>query len=162
MEAAPLASATGSIGGRCGGYVKNRAESGCDMTDLSANKQVCINFLNHLANREFAESLELVSDDIVWWVQGTWEIPTTYHGKAGVKFLLDALDNALASDLTVEFGALTAEDDRVAVEMKSTAAHKSGNTYAMTYHYLFRVRDGLIVAGKEYLDTKHLAESVFG
>jgi ketosteroid isomerase-like protein len=132
------------------------------MTDLSANKRVCIEFLNHLAKREFAESLDIVSDDIVWWVQGSWEIPTTYHGKAGVQILLDALDGALASDLTIELGALTAEEDRVAVEMKSTAALKSGKTYAMTYHYLFRVRDGLIVEGKEYLDTKHLAESVFG
>lgn len=132
------------------------------MSDLSANKQVCIDFLNHLAKRAFAQSLAYLDDDIVWWVQGTWEIPTTYHGKAGVNVLLGALENALDGDLVIELGALTAEEDRVAVEMRSWAPLKSGKAYAMTYHYLFRLRDGLIVEGKEYLDTKHLAESVFG
>jgi ketosteroid isomerase-like protein len=132
------------------------------MNDLSTNKQVCIDFLTHLAKGEFGASLDSIDDDVVWSVPGRWDVPIIYHGKANVKEnLMDTLVDALAGDLVLELGALTAEEDRVAVEMQSWADLKNGKKYAMTYHYLFRVRDGLIVEAKEYLDTKHLAEVIF-
>ena len=58
--------------------------------------------------------------------------------------------------------ALTAEGDRVAVEAESYGETASGKIYNNRYHFLIEVRDGKIQAGREYLDTIHAKEVLFG
>jgi len=130
------------------------------MSDLEANKELCKKFLGHLTRIEVPEALACVRDDVVWWVQGTWPNGNEHHGKAAMVQLFDNVKDILAGPLEVEFGALTAEADRVAVEMRSYAPLHNGKTYRNTYHYLFIIKDGLIARGNEYLDTKHLFETI--
>ena len=132
------------------------------MTAIEANKAACRKFYSHLSRREFAEVLACVSDDVVWWVQGNLPVSGTHHGKAGVERLLEPLKIGLAADLEIKFGELTAEEDRVALEMESTALLVNGKTYRNTYHFLFWIRDGKIVRAKEYLDTQTLAGLLSG
>jgi ketosteroid isomerase-like protein len=56
----------------------------------------------------------------------------------------------------------TAEDDRVALEARSTgiANPANGRTYGNFYHFLFRIRDGQIVLCKEYQDTLRVYDYV--
>jgi len=131
------------------------------MADLEKNKAVCREFLGHLAKLDIPAALACVTDDVVWWVQGDWPNGNEHYGKAGIAQLFGNVSDILIGDLNFEFGALTAEDERVAVEMRSHAAFRNGKTYNNTYHYLFTIRDGKIAKGKEYLDTKHLFETVF-
>lgn len=49
--------------------------------------------------------------------------------------------------------AVTAEEDRVAVEAKSHAELLDGRVYENTYHFLFRVRDGRIHDIREHCNT---------
>ncbi len=131
------------------------------MADLEKNKEICREFLYHLARIDVSASLACVTDDVVWWVQGDWPNGNEHHGKEAVARLFDNVKDILVGDLSFELGALTAEEDRVAVEMQSHAELTNGKVYRNTYHYLFTIRDGLISRCKEYLDTKHLVETVF-
>lgn len=55
---------------------------------------------------------------------------------------------------------ITTEGERVAVEAEGRF-ERPGLVYRNTYHYLFIVRDGRIVSGKEYFDTA-AAAAAFG
>jgi ketosteroid isomerase-like protein len=55
---------------------------------------------------------------------------------------------------------ITAEGERVAVEAEGRF-ERPGLVYRNSYHYLFIVRDGRIVSGKEYFDTA-AAAAAFG
>ena len=56
------------------------------------------------------------------------------------------------------FGDITAEDDRVAVEVETKGTLPDGRVYTNVYHYLMKFRDGKIIRVKEYLDTQSAAE----
>jgi ketosteroid isomerase-like protein len=58
--------------------------------------------------------------------------------------------------------SLTAEEDRVAVEAKSTgiANPLNGRKYGNFYHSLFRIQDDQIILYKEYQDTLHVYDYV--
>jgi len=131
------------------------------MSALLANKQICKKFLHHMTSIEIPEAMACITEDVIWWVQGDWPNGNEHHGKAAVAALFDNVKHLLDGPLGYELGALTAEEDRVAVEMRSLAVFRNGKTYKNTYHYLFTIRDGLIASAKEYLDTKHLFETVF-
>jgi ketosteroid isomerase-like protein len=57
---------------------------------------------------------------------------------------------------------LTAQDDRVAAEVESFGDHSSGKLYNNKYHFLFRLRNGLITELKEYCDTEHVTDVICG
>jgi ketosteroid isomerase-like protein len=126
------------------------------MSDLELNKEVCRAFLTAVGRRDIPAALAHVSDDVCWWVQGTWEGAGVYRGKEGVTALLMPLKQALATDLDISFGHLTAEEDRVACEMRAAATTADGRDYRMTYHFLLTIKHGKIQSGNEYLDTKSL------
>ena len=58
--------------------------------------------------------------------------------------------------------AITAQEDRVAIEAESFARHVSGRAYNNKYHFLARLRDGQIVEFKEYCDTEHITDVICG
>jgi uncharacterized protein len=49
-----------------------------------------------------------------------------------------------------------AEGDQVALEMASHGVLKNGRVYDNEYHLLMRLREGKIVAVREYYDTFHV------
>ena len=54
---------------------------------------------------------------------------------------------------------ITAEADRVAIEVEGYAKLKNGGkVYQNLYHFLFIIRDGKIQVGKEYCDFHHAFE----
>jgi ketosteroid isomerase-like protein len=58
----------------------------------------------------------------------------------------------------VSFAAITAEDDRVAIEAATEGMLPNGRVYTNLYQYLMIFRDGLIWRIKQYLDTAAGAE----
>jgi ketosteroid isomerase-like protein len=58
----------------------------------------------------------------------------------------------------VEILGMTAEEDRVAVEARSTgiANPVNGKRYGNFYHLLMRMKDGQLILYKEYQDTLHV------
>lgn len=66
----------------------------------------------------------------------------------------------MAGPMNLQFGEMTAEGDRVCLEMESTTPLVSGATYRNQYHFLFHLRAGKVVVVKVYWDTLHMYRSL--
>jgi ketosteroid isomerase-like protein len=130
------------------------------MDNIEANKALCRKFHVSIMAGKFDEAANLLADDVVWWVQGNMPVSGYHRGRDAVTALFEPL-KALPHGIAFEFGAVTAEADRVSVEMRAHATIAEGLEYDNTYHFLFTVKDGLIVGCKEYLDTKLTHEILF-
>ena len=104
----------------------------------------------------------MLAPDSRWWLPGhPQEFPAAgWADKATVERRLAANLKLLPHGLEIIVGAMTAEDDRVAVEAESKAKLVNGTLYHNRYHFLFVVRDGRIHAVKEYLDTLHVMNAL--
>lgn len=127
---------------------------------LERNKDVCRQFLINIAALHLDKAQALLHPDVLWWVQGKWPGAGFHQGKLAVSILFDQIKSILASTMDIEFGMITAENNRVALEMRSRADIVGGREYKNTYHYLFVIKDDLILSAKEYLDTDHLIRTL--
>lgn len=130
--------------------------------DTEANKRLVLAFLGHYAAGRYAAALDMLADDCLWWLPGhPDEFPAAGSAdKETVKRRLAANLKLLPHGLEITTGAMTAEDDRVAIEAETRATLVNGRVYHNRYHFLFVVRDGQFVLVKEYLDTLHAKEAL--
>lgn len=82
--------------------------------------------------------------------------------KATVTMAAGRIFEAFPNGIHFTVHAITAQDDRVAVEASSQGMHVSGREYRNHYHFLARLRDGKIVEWKEYCDTEAITEILCG
>ncbi|GMU69082.1 MAG: nuclear transport factor 2 family protein [Steroidobacteraceae bacterium] len=124
---------------------------------LEDNKRVVRDFLGHYAAGRYDAALDMLAADSTWWLPGhPQEFPAAGSvDKETVRRRLAANLKLLPHGLEIDVGAITAEDDRVAVEAESRATLVDGSRYHNRYHFLFVVRGREIVLVKEYLDTLH-------
>lgn len=127
---------------------------------IEANKQLVLKFLGHYAAGRYDAALDMLAEDCSWWLPGhPEEFPAAGSvDKGTVKRRLAANLKLLPHGLEISTGAITAEDDRVAIEAESKATLVNGRLYHNRYHFLFVIRDGQFVLVKEYLDTLHSKE----
>lgn len=106
--------------------------------------------------------LSKLSDDATWTFTGSHLLAGTMDGKAEIiTKLFEPLGDVLEDGIKVKINTITAEGDRVIIETKGTARTKSGVDYNNDYCIVVMVKDGLIVAVREYLDTE-LVTAAFG
>jgi ketosteroid isomerase-like protein len=72
-----------------------------------------------------------------------------------VKKSTKVVEDQFASPLVMIVQTLTAEENRVAVEVESRVTLKNGVFYNNKYHFLFRLEDGKIREVREHNDTLH-------
>lgn len=110
------------------------------------NKQLARDYLDAVTNGELPDSL--LTDDMTAW--------TTMGGdtdKAHYQHMVRVLGAVCAQPIKFTINALTAEDDRVAIEATSQATLISGEPYSNTYVFILRVRDGRIRAIAEHFNA---------
>ena len=106
--------------------------------------------------------LSKLSDDATWTFFGSHKFAGTFRGKAEiVAKLFEPLGDVLEDGIKVTINSLTAEGDRVVMESKGQARTKSGVDYNNDYCIVITIKDGLIVAVREYLDSE-LVTAAFG
>jgi ketosteroid isomerase-like protein len=129
---------------------------------VAANKKTVLEFLGHYAAGRYDAALAMLAPDSRWWLPGhPEEFPAAgWVDKATVEKRLASNLKLLPHGLEITTGTITAEDDRVAIEAESKATLVNGRLYHNRYHFLFVLRDGSIVAVKEYLDTLHAKEAL--
>ena len=126
------------------------------MTTLEA-KAIATGFFEDVGAGRAAEAWARLSPHLVYEIIG----PPPVGGrvdKDGLGQAYGLVMSYLASPLKLEVKGVTAEGERVAIEVESSAMGKSGKPYRNRYHFLFVVRDGLIVEGREYFDSAHLMD----
>lgn len=127
--------------------------------DAERNKQVAMDFLRASAVHDAERFAQILCDDATYWTCGkphlfAWAGERNKTGICGYM----ATPSIFVGGLSVSFGAITAEDDRVSVEAKTHGVTPDGRIYTNAYHYLFIFRDGRILRVKEYMDTQAAAE----
>ncbi len=106
--------------------------------------------------------LSKVSDDATWTFFGSHRFAGTLNGKAEIiAKLFEPLGEVLEDGIKVTINTMTAEGDRVIIEAKGQARTKAGVDYNNDYCIVINIKDGLIVAAREYLDTE-LVTTAFG
>ncbi|MFO0679704.1 MAG: nuclear transport factor 2 family protein [Polyangiaceae bacterium] len=126
---------------------------------LEANKTVARTFFQRITAGDIPGAFALVSDDVSWWVAGSLPF-SGEKTKAEYMVVVGRIQSGFPSGFALTPGDMTAEGDRVAVEVTSSGTHVNGKTYANKYHFLMVVKDGAIVRVKEYMDTQHLKDLI--
>jgi hypothetical protein len=117
-----------------------------------------------LSNGELDAALALIDENVTWWLAGKpdqFEIAGTKN-KAQFAEMLRTIETGMPNGIRLTITGVTAEGDRVAVEMDARGVSATGKQYQNEYHDLLEIRGGKIVAGREYLDTAHAAEVIIG
>ena len=120
------------------------------------NKEIATEFFNSLSSGT-EDYLDFYTDDSIIWTAGDNAIGGTRTKKEIVEFaqgILAAFPNGITFNIT----GMTAEADRVAVEVSGESIHASGQSYNNKYHFLLIIRDGKIIQLKEYMDTQLAAK----
>ncbi|HTV96136.1 MAG TPA: nuclear transport factor 2 family protein [Steroidobacteraceae bacterium] len=130
---------------------------------LERNKQTAREFLAASAKHDADRLASLMTDDATYWVQGKPHLFAYAGEKTKAEIYRYMQTPSIFKDgLAQTIGAVTAEQDRVAVEVEVNGIANTGKRYNNTYHYLFIFRDGKIAKVKEYVDTYHAAEIFCG
>ena len=126
---------------------------------LGQNKQTAKKFLAASAKHDADRLVSLMTDDATYWVQGKPHLFPYAGEKTKAEIYKYMQTPSIFKDgLAQTIGAVTAEENRVAVEVEVCGIAPTGKLYNNTYHYLFIFRDSKIARVKEYVDTYHAAE----
>jgi uncharacterized protein len=128
------------------------------------NTKVALTFLAHLSAGEIDAAMDLIADDVVWWLAGEpdqFKIAGTKN-KAQLAEMLATIGKGMPTGIRLTITGVTTEGDRVAVEMNADGVSAIGREYHNHYHDLFEVHDGQIHGAREYLDTAHAQEVIVG
>jgi ketosteroid isomerase-like protein len=128
---------------------------------LEENKRITRELFAALERADSVAVGKLYADDFTLWSPGTLPFSGT-HTKAEALRAMDMILSLFPEGLRFTITDMTAEGDRVAVEAESVGRHVSGKPYHNQYHFLLIIRDGQIRALKEYMDTQHANEVLFG
>lgn len=130
---------------------------------LEQNKRTAKEFLAASAKHEADRLASLMTDDATYWVQGKPRLFAHAGEKTKAEIYKYMQTPSIFKDgLAQTIGAVTAEENRVAVEVEVSGVAPSGKLYNNTYHYLFIFSGAKIARVKEYVDTYHAAEIFCG
>ena len=124
------------------------------------NKTITKEFFEALSNGS-DKYLDFYTDESIIWTAGNNAIGGTRTKEEVVGFAQNIL-SAFPTGITFNIEGMTAEDERVAVEINGEAMHASGATYNNQYHFLLIIKDGKILELKEYMDTQLAAKILLG
>ena len=128
------------------------------MSALEENKVTALRWIEAMVRGDMATMAAMLTDDCRVFIAGSttvggWE--TREQFVARMSRVGGGSGSLFSGPMSVDVGAVTAEDDRVCVEMELHAPVTGGGTYNNQFHWLIRLRDGRIAEAKEYQDTLH-------
>jgi len=119
------------------------------------NKRIVQEFWDAFASGNSEKAFSLMADDFVWSVIGTTPLSGTYRGKQQVqeKFLAKVFEVVDAeAGVGLEIEELIAEGEKVVMRAKGSMKGRYG-PYNNSYCHVMTVRDNLLRATVEYVDT---------
>jgi ketosteroid isomerase-like protein len=131
--------------------------------DLEANKALAWRWIEAMVRGDIDTMTGMLADDCRVFVAGSttsggWQ--TRDQFVARMTRVGGGTGSLFSGPMVVDVGAVTAEDDRVCIEMELRVAVAAGGTYNNQFHWHIRVRDGMIAEAKEYQDTLHAVDVI--
>jgi ketosteroid isomerase-like protein len=130
---------------------------------IEDNKQIATEFFSRFSANDIEGALDTMADDATWWIAGR-PASTPVAGiqsKTRIARIFYRMIEQTTDGLRMTVKNMTADGDRVALELESYGKLKNGRIYNQEYHTLMVIRDGKISAVREYLDTQHVFEVWF-
>jgi uncharacterized protein len=121
------------------------------------NKVIATELVKALSTGNAAAMERIIAEDCQWWVLGfpRDRYLTRRQMLRGVRSIIDTV---LPDGFNMTIRGMTAEGDRVAVEVESHSHTVAGKLYNNFYHFLFVFRDGAVIRGMEYTNPQHAIE----
>jgi ketosteroid isomerase-like protein len=126
------------------------------MTTTLTNREIALGFFDALLNGDSDRATTMITDDCEFFFAGDLPLSGRHDALSGLG-VWESVTTSVTGSVTFDFGAITAEDDRVAMEAESRGSAGELN-FNNQYHFLLRFRDGKISQVKEYFDTLHVWE----
>ena len=128
------------------------------------NKRCVLAYLDALCRGDRDAAFAAFSEDATWTRPPSLGGTGVYRGRDAIFRVYFAADEDLYETGTrhydIEILGVTAEADRVAVEMRHRGRTLAGEPYETDYHVLYEVRDGLIRAVREYFDSLYVRDAL--
>ena len=130
------------------------------MTD---SKQVVERYVTAVAAGDERAIRDSFAEDATWWLGGDLPISGTWKGRETIMgdFLATAMAFYEPGTVSLEVTGMVSEGDRVTLEWTSRARTAAGEPYENFCIGVFIVRDGRIVAVREYMDTQYAYRVAF-
>jgi ketosteroid isomerase-like protein len=119
---------------------------------IEANKSLVRRYAQAVIDGDMDTIERLQHPEVRWWVLGQGTVDRKRFNELVRSGLL------AAKTRSVKITGITAEGDRVAYEAEGEMVF-ADRIYRNRYHNLLIIRDGLIIEGREYMDTKAAAEA---
>ena len=132
------------------------------MAEIDRNKATACRFLTHYVAQEFDAARACLDDRLICTLPGRGPYAREYTLADDLIAFARGKFTGKVDESSMTFSAITAEDDRVAVEAEGIMRFNDGTLYENSYHFLFYFNDaGKITRLIEHMDSYHVAR-VFG
>lgn len=118
------------------------------------NKALVTRFVELVSRSEVDAAFALLAPDCIWEIFGDLP-PSGRNDKTAMRKVFDGMRETFSVGPQWIVDSIIGEDDRVAAQCRSIGEAHSGFKYRNHYHIAVRVRSGLIVELREYMDTQH-------
>lgn len=121
---------------------------------IKNNKRLVEEFFAKLSSDNPSDAFAMIHDDVTWWNAGGDNL--AFSGtltKSAFTQSIDGMSAVFSERLKLFPISMIAEGDQVAVELSGHAIMKDGRKYDNLYHHLLTIKDGQIIAAREYHDT---------
>lgn len=127
---------------------------------VQANKALIRDWVSAWSANDCQALGRLYSDEeFSWRISGVSPVSGKFDKPTILRILKDTFE--LETQKKVQFRTLsmTAEDDRVSLEVAADGEFPGGERFENYYHFLFVIRNGMIVYGCSYFDTYSVLNS---
>jgi uncharacterized protein (TIGR02246 family) len=134
------------------------------MTNTARDSRAVLqSYLDALLAGDLDRIADSFTEDATWTLHGTLPLAGVRRGRAAiVEFLCSAGSLYAPGTQRFSFGDITAEGERAVLEWRVTGeSAATGLPYDNEYCGVFVIRDGRIAAVREYLDSLHVADTLF-
>lgn len=130
------------------------------MTTLQENKETARKLIEALGRFDGDAFLGYLADDVMFETPGQYALAGK-KTKSEVAMEFPAMRETIPGGIEFTIHTMTAEDDRVHVELSGKSKTIDGRDYNNRYHYALVIRNGKVVSFRDYLDSD-LAMKIFG
>lgn len=122
---------------------------------IADNRELIVRFLTLAYCNQAAAAVALLHSEVTWTIMGDPTRLTIAGAKdrAQTERLLYGFKKVVPKGMEFVIHGLIAEDDKVAAEVEAHGVWYDGRAYHNQYHFCFEIRDRLIFAIREYMDT---------